>query len=361
VDKKKSKNPLREERFARQMVQPKGRTGVQPQKSVAAAYATGQISKAPAITMSRETCRVRHRELIFSITGSTPFTVQQSFALNPGLAATFPWLSTMAQSWEKYRFRMLRFCVYTRTGSNVPGSLMLVPDYNAADPPPTSEQMASSYEDVAEDAPWKDIVCSLSSKAMSVREHLFTRTGPLGSNLDIKTYDVGNLHVCTIDGTAVNWGKLWVEYDVDFFVPQLPSNPFVAPLPSGNALSNGGETAANPFGTSPGSSFAGGVTIDGLSNFTLPSVDEDDIVFSFYIEGTGLTAIGNPTVTGGIALGSNSLTLTTGTLLGGYFTFTSSGPGTISFNGITTATTVTQAFAIISLTAEGDSFHKKKP
>jgi hypothetical protein len=51
----------------------------------------------------------------------------------------------------------------------------------------------------------------------------YVRSGPLGPNLDIKTYDSGTLFVATVDGASGSppWGKLWVEYDVTFSVPQV--------------------------------------------------------------------------------------------------------------------------------------------
>lgn len=249
--KKKNQNNLQKQPKQKASRRVRAKRGGQQQLQAAAAYATGQVSKAPAIKMSSDSCRVVHRELIASVTGTTAFTVAQSFALNPGISATFPWLSVMAQTWEQYRFRSLRFCYYTRTGSNVPGSVILAPDYDAADAAPVSEQVASNYTDAAEDAPWKDIECVLTRLDMAGgQKRHFTRTGALAANLDIKTYDVGQLHLCTIDGTAVAWGKLWVEYDVEFFVPQLP--------PNGGALVLGGlisgqtsMTAGNPLGTAP--------------------------------------------------------------------------------------------------------------
>jgi hypothetical protein len=189
---------------------------------VAAAYSTTQTSKAPVISASRDQSRIVHRELIASVTGSAIFTVASSFSLNPGLAASFPWLATQAAAWESYRFNKLRFCAYTRTSTSVPGSLMLVPDYDASDAAPASEQIASSYEDVEEDVPWKDVCVELRPAAMhALGPRKFIRTQALAANQDIKTYDAGTLFVCTVDGTAVNWSKLWVEYDVTLFTPQL--------------------------------------------------------------------------------------------------------------------------------------------
>lgn len=195
------------------------------QVPVAAAYATGQRQKAPRITSAKNSVRIRHRELVASIVGTTAFTVASSLPLNPGLGASFPWLSTQAQAWERYRFNSLKFEYYTRTGSDVPGSVIMVPDYDAADSPPLTEQIASSYEDAVEDAPWKDQCCPLKPSSLhALGPSKFVRTGTLPANLDIKTYDSGNFFVCTLDGTAVNWGKLWVEYDVTLMTPQLNPN-----------------------------------------------------------------------------------------------------------------------------------------
>jgi len=220
------------------------------QASVAAAYATGQHSEAPMIVASRDSARIVHRELIASVVGSAGFAVPFSFALNPGLPATFPWLSSQAQAWETYKFNRLRFCYYTRTGSNVPGSVMLVPDYDALDAAPATEQIASSYEDVAEDAPWKDICQELRATSMfSMGPRKFIRTGALPAGADIKTYDAGQEFVCTTDGTAVNWGKLWVEYDVTLFTPQLP--PGGSSVSAAVHLAGATPTTANIVGSAP--------------------------------------------------------------------------------------------------------------
>jgi hypothetical protein len=226
------------------------------------AIATGQGGSSPMIRASRDSSRIVHREFLANITGSTAFTVSQSIAVNPGLPTSFPWLSSQAQGWESYRFNKLRFCYYTRTGTNVPGSLLMIPDYDAADSAPASEQIASTYEDVSEDAPWKDIVCALRPSAMdSIGPKHFVRTGPLPANQDIKTFDVANLFVATVDGTAASWGKLWVEYDVEFFTPQLPS---LGAITQSATLAAGGGTiaAATPFGAVP-VSLSSGIQLSG--------------------------------------------------------------------------------------------------
>jgi hypothetical protein len=193
---------------------------------------------------------VVHREFIGNVTGSVAFAVGNTFAVQPGLAASFPWLATIAQNWETYRFRKLHLCYYTRTGSNVPGSVIMAHDPDASDAAPSTEQVMASYANCQEDAPWKDICLKLDLKALNdLGPRKFVRTGALAANQDIKLYDSGNAYVAGVDGTAVNWGKLWFEYDVEFFTPQLPPTGDVIP---GGLITGGGTlTAANPLGTVP--------------------------------------------------------------------------------------------------------------
>lgn len=210
------------------------------QASVAAAYSTALKTTEPQFFAARDQVRIIHREQIGSVTGSVLFTVANTFPLNPGLSASFPWLASQAQGWERYRFNRLRFCYYTRTGSNIPGSVILAPDYDATDVQPASEQIASSYKDTEEDAPWKDIECELTPSAMnSLGPDKFIRSGAITANQNIANFDSGNLFLCTVDGTAVSWGKLWVEYDVTLRTPQL--------IPSGGgALAAQFVTSTNP-------------------------------------------------------------------------------------------------------------------
>jgi hypothetical protein len=237
----------------RQQPQNQGSSFMNP-VSVSSAYATGVSSTKPRIITGNQMCNVRHKEFIGNISGLNNQNFNQSFALalNPGIASTFPWLAIMAQNWQAYRFKKMRFFYFTRTGSTTVGSVILCPDYDAADVAPISEQVIDSYEDAKEDAPWKNLDCPLNSTAMHLMgPKKFIRLGPLSANQDIKTYDVGNMFVYTVDSAAAaSWGKLWVEYDVDLFTPQLP--------PGGSSFTQTAvlygktaQTAALPFGTAP--------------------------------------------------------------------------------------------------------------
>jgi hypothetical protein len=168
--------------------------------------------------------RVVHREYVRDIPGSVGFTAT-SFPVNPGQSALFPWLSTLASRFESYRFLRLRFALNTMSTTAATGSVALALDYDAADAAPTSKLQAMSYRSSVRDAPWKDLDFESTSEDLRRANNLYIRTlAVLPANLDIKTYDTGNLFVVTqgqAGTTAVS--ELYVEYDVQLITPQIDS------------------------------------------------------------------------------------------------------------------------------------------
>ena len=269
------------------------------QASVAAAYATRSEGRAPVIKSSRDTCRITHREFIGNINGSNLFSIAQNLSVNPGLSSTFPWLSIMAQAWEQYKFEKLKFVFLTRTGSNTPGSVIMSPDYDSSDVAPISEQVMTTYDGTREDAPWKDNSCVLKTNLLSGAggPRKFVRTGALQPNQDIKLYDVANMFVATVDGVdGTSWGKLWVEYDVHFWVPQLPPT---GPLGVVGGLITGAGTLApsNPLGSLPiPDPQSNGISSNGSSIVTVR--DAGTYLVNNLCSGTGLTNLSCTNVSG---------------------------------------------------------------
>lgn len=256
--------------------------GSGPMVGASSAYSSVQKTANPRISADENSSRVVHRELIASVSGTPSFTIENAFPLNPGMAATFPWLSSIAQNWEQYRFNKLRFCYYTRTGTSTAGSVQMIPDYDAADSAPTTEMAASSYSEVVEDAPWKDLCCDLRPSSLhALGPRKYTRTAALAANLDIKTYDAGTFFLATTDGSSVPWGKLWVEYDVTFFTPQVP-NATVTSLSAVLHATSTTPTSSNILPSSTVVSGTLGVSVIG-SVIVFPSAG----VYSVSYTGTG--------------------------------------------------------------------------
>lgn len=187
------------------------------------ASATSQSTRAPKVSSSGNSRRIRHRELVGSILGSVGFEANR-YDLNPGISSTFPWLSSQADGWEQYRFHKLCFEYVTRTATSTVGSVILAPDYDPTDSPPSTEAIATSYMDAVENAPWVDQTCLLNSNAMfPMGPRKFVRSSMVAG--DPRTYDAGTFYLCTVEEVGANAiGKLWVSYDVELYIPQLAAS-----------------------------------------------------------------------------------------------------------------------------------------
>jgi len=194
------------------------------------------------VHQTSDSVRIRHKELMASINGTTTFNVDGNlgnFSINPGIAQTFQWLSNQALNWEKYRFHALKFCYYTKAATTTVGSVMMAIDYDSADNPPLSETAMASFYGATEDAPWKTICQTVDMKR--IKEPLYIRSNPT-SGQDIKTLDVGNLYLATTDAASAGpWGKLWVEYDVELMIPQA------APIAQIGAYTSTTSTTSNLY------------------------------------------------------------------------------------------------------------------
>jgi len=208
------------------------------------ALATSMRNTGPMLhERNRKRERIHHCELVTTVSGSTAYTVTP-YPLNPGLPGTFPWLSEIAQRWEQYHFRKLKFYYVTRSGTDRVGSIILAPDYDASDSAPSSEVEITAYSGAVEDAVWKNIECPLVEEDMfPLGPRKFVRDGILAG--DIKTYDVSTFYVATLEEADTSQiGKLWVEYDVEFFVPQLSPSSDSGPSSTSYYAGNSSQTLA---------------------------------------------------------------------------------------------------------------------
>jgi len=179
---------------------------------------------------------VPHTELVGALSMPVPdgpnpqFKTLYRLRLNPGSESTFPWLSRMAPNFEFYRFRRLAFKAITRCPTTSTGSLVMSPDFDAADGEVAiTEQFIFSNKGSTDSPVWKEQqVVALDPASMnrlykshSVMSDLrFSQT-----KQDQKTIDVGQLFVCsdTTIAAGTSFGKLVVDYEVEFFNPCAPT------------------------------------------------------------------------------------------------------------------------------------------
>jgi hypothetical protein len=178
--------------------------------------------------------RIAHCELVIGqVLGSPSFTVQNFIQLNPGLADVFPWLSTQAAKWEQYKCHKLNAIWLPIASANTQGDAYISPNYNAQDPSPVTEQQCANNKDTVSERCWERFVCRLNPQSMmALGPRRFTR--PCAVAGDLKTFDVGSLVVATVNQLTASpqpaVGKLWLDYDFEFFTPQNDPSPSTYPL-----------------------------------------------------------------------------------------------------------------------------------
>jgi len=161
---------------------------------------------------------INHKEYITEIVGGVNFT-PASFNINPGLSSTFPWLSSVARNFEKYKFRHCNFRYEPEAATTAPGSVMMSVDIDAADAPPVTKAMIMTVKDAQRAPTWSNCETTIPERVAE----LFVRTTGNPAGTDIKTYDAGKLTVATQGQSASGAvGELYVDYCVELHVPQFP-------------------------------------------------------------------------------------------------------------------------------------------
>lgn len=200
-------------------------------QSVPAAVSRSTTTRTPFFARRDNSVTIRHSEFFEPVGTPGAGFWTDTFAINPGNTSVFPWLATQAFAWERYRFKKLQFRYIPRVGTSQAGTLVLSPDYDADDDPPPNELVACSYADTVSGAPWQELVlhCNVEACLGGMRTK-YVRVGALKKNNDIKMYDSLNLHVCrdSANSTAIPWGKLWVEYEVEFITPHTIPTPLTS-------------------------------------------------------------------------------------------------------------------------------------
>lgn len=201
--------------------------GLTALKSAPLNTARSTRSNTPSVSQIKDGCVVKHRELVMSVItpSNAGWSVLKRLRCNPGSFTTFAWLSTMANSWETYKFRKLRFHYIHRCSATTNGSFLVSPDYDAQDGAPSTEQLVSMYRDTVESSPWVDMVCDLKPQSMNrtYKGHYCMSDSRFATTTqDEKTIDAAQVFISADSDNAATWGKLWVDYEVEFHTPQPP-------------------------------------------------------------------------------------------------------------------------------------------
>lgn len=190
--------------------------------------------------------RIKYRELVSSSILGNQFyspllpTGVESFEINPGLSSMFPWLSVQAVQYEQYRIHGLTYYYvpFVNTGTN--GDIMMMVDYNVLDRPPQTEQQFLDHPGAVIGSVWEALAFKANSSNMhAIGPRKFVR--PCAIAGDLKTYDVGRFYITSsnVSTEDIPLGKLFVEYDIELFTPQLVAPPSTGPVTMSQFVVNG--------------------------------------------------------------------------------------------------------------------------
>lgn len=189
----------------------------------------------PEFMSSGGRCTVlRHREFIQDVqagalTGSYSQFTLNSWAINPGNADLFPWLSQVAQNYEQYRFQGLIFEFKTTSGSmsTTPmlGTVVMATQYNTLSSAFTNKQQMENYEFAGSTVPSNNLIhpieCDPRETQCNGIFNVVTNANYRGG--DQRLYNLGTFNLATVGLPVAQEipGELWVSYEVCLMKPRL--------------------------------------------------------------------------------------------------------------------------------------------
>lgn len=182
----------------------------------------------PKFSTTAATNVISHREYLGDITGTSGFNLS-SYPLNPGISRTFPWLSTLAQNFQEYKFHGLIFefrpLITDFVTGGAPGVVVMATNYNSDASAYTTKQEMENSEYAVSVKPTREMIHGVECATnQTVLNQLYVRTGAPASGQDLRLYDIGLFQFATQANPIQNLGELWVSYSVEFFKPVLPQD-----------------------------------------------------------------------------------------------------------------------------------------
>lgn len=174
----------------------------------------------PRITASSKGIVVRHKEYMSNIlSAATTLSFNAiGLTLNPGKIQAFPWLSTIAGNFDKYRILSCTISLVTNQPTTTAGRVGVGFDYDSTDPVPDDRTDFFSLTHHAECAAWDslDFKIPLQGGVRFVNSHTAT---------DSKLIDYGQViimadQIVTTASTPVNLGDVIIDYAVELIDPQ---------------------------------------------------------------------------------------------------------------------------------------------
>lgn len=161
----------------------------------------------------------------FKATGNTDFNAKR-YSLNPGDPDSFPWLSRVAQLYQKFKFEQLIFEYRSNTSdyaaSGPLGTVIISPVYNVLGDVPNTKQQLEAYAHAVSTKPSNSIMCGVECDPREENIKWYYVRKP--SDNATQFTDPGYM-LFAVSGlpstTQVTMGEIWVHYTIKFDEPIL--------------------------------------------------------------------------------------------------------------------------------------------
>lgn len=227
---------------------------------------------------------VRHREYITDlVSGPANSFTSTTYAINPGLVNSFPWVSSIAAQYEQYKVKGMVYefktlyadAIASSAANSSIGGVIMSTNYNSVKPPFANKQQMDNAEYTTSCKPsecmYHPIECDPASYPV---KQFYVRTGSAPANADLRMYDMGNFQVATFGIASANVvvGELWCTYEIEFSKPisTFSSGSLVL---SDHLQMNGTFAAPTPIGSSGAlvnNSSIGGIFTPNPGSYTFP-------------------------------------------------------------------------------------------
>lgn len=220
----------------------------------------------PLIKSHRHQSTIMDTEYIMDVYGTTQPYTQTTFRINPGIARSFPQLSSLCMNMVEYRMEQLEYCykpvITSMLGSNPNlGYVGLSMVFDTSSPPFTDKQQFLQSSDTVSARSDQVIHLKVNLNDISPTKYRYVSQGgygesynhlfqPLNGVADRKMEDYGVVVVAT-GNNAVNdemIGELYVKYKFSFRKIR-PMGNMANNIVFANVLFSGDFTGSNIYGT----------------------------------------------------------------------------------------------------------------
>jgi len=264
--------------------------------------------------------RVRHREFITKVNGTTAFSTTP-YRIQPGLQGVntlFPWGSSVSNCFQQYKLHGM-ILEYVSTSSDFTsntglGSVMMSTLYDATATPLSTQLSINNNEFTTTEKPTLNFIhpLELATEASPVVVRYIRNSNSVqGSSTDDRLDDVGLFQISTVgmpnDGQPI--GELWATYDIELLKPNLPDlhlgTTWVAQFQLDGAT---GATTAPVVSYNENNSLPATVTFG--ANSTVATVQMPVNYNGSYLVATSVAVSGDVNITGSSSFGAAGTDIT---------------------------------------------------